>query len=204
VVVTGSNFSPTGSHPITSVTINGVPAAFTINSDTQLTVTIPAGATTGPIRINKNGAFAQTTSNIQIAPTLPAITGPNTVCVGGSINLSHSTSGGSWSTSNSGIATVTSGGVVTGHATGAVTITYSVTSGGCTPQATRSINVTGAPVLSGPSSICVTGPGATFTASTGAGTWSSSNPSVATIDATTGQVTPVSIGTTTIHYTSSL
>src|SRR5690606_37731122 len=44
----------------------------------------------------------------------------------------------------------------------------------------------------------------TFTASTGAGMWSSSNPSVATIDATTGQVTPVSIGTTTIHYTSSL
>ena len=44
VTVTGSNF--TGA---TSVTFNGTEATFTVNSAGQITATVPAGATTGPI-----------------------------------------------------------------------------------------------------------------------------------------------------------
>jgi len=46
VVVTGANFSG-----VTSVKFNGVTASFAINSSTQITATVPNGATTGPIAI---------------------------------------------------------------------------------------------------------------------------------------------------------
>jgi hypothetical protein len=46
VVITGTNF--TG---ITAVRFNGVSAAFTVNSVTQITATVPSGATTGPITV---------------------------------------------------------------------------------------------------------------------------------------------------------
>ena len=46
VTLTGSGF--TGA---TSVTFNGVPASFTVASATQITATVPAAATTGPVRV---------------------------------------------------------------------------------------------------------------------------------------------------------
>ncbi|WP_338029150.1 FG-GAP-like repeat-containing protein [Gloeobacter kilaueensis] len=50
VVITGSGFSSTS-----AVTLNGTVASFVINSDTQITVTIPPGATSGPIQITNAG-----------------------------------------------------------------------------------------------------------------------------------------------------
>jgi len=44
VVIAGFNFAN-----VTSVTFNGVPAAFTVNSEEQIATTVPAGATDGPI-----------------------------------------------------------------------------------------------------------------------------------------------------------
>jgi uncharacterized repeat protein (TIGR03803 family) len=35
----------------TSVTFNGVPAQFTVNSDTEITTSVPAGATTGYVKV---------------------------------------------------------------------------------------------------------------------------------------------------------
>ena len=65
VVITGSHFS--GSSAVTSVTFyNGVSASFTINSDTQITTTVPVGAQTGPITVtnckgsSSSGTFAVT------------------------------------------------------------------------------------------------------------------------------------------------
>jgi hypothetical protein len=47
VVITGTTFTGT-----TKVTFGGVPAtSFTVNSDTQVTATVPAGAVTGKITI---------------------------------------------------------------------------------------------------------------------------------------------------------
>src|SRR5699024_9473706 len=57
-------------------------------------------------------------------PSSLGITGASSVCEGGSTNLSGSPSGGSWSTSNSSIATVNNSGQVIGVSSGTVTITY--------------------------------------------------------------------------------
>lgn len=58
VVVTGTGF--TG---VTMVTFNGMTAVFTFDSDTQITATVPAGATTGPIVVtNSEGAGTSSTS----------------------------------------------------------------------------------------------------------------------------------------------
>ena len=46
VTITGSNF--TGA---TAVTFNGTAATFTVNSNTKISTTVPAGATTGKISV---------------------------------------------------------------------------------------------------------------------------------------------------------
>ncbi|OUJ73542.1 FG-GAP-like repeat-containing protein [Hymenobacter crusticola] len=55
VVITGTNFSNPSNSGVTvsSVTFNGTPApGFVVNSATQITVAVPAGATTGPLVVN--------------------------------------------------------------------------------------------------------------------------------------------------------
>lgn len=60
----------------------------------------------------------------------PAVTGPSTVAVGGSVTFWPSTSGGTWSSSNASIASVSSSGIVTGVSAGSAVITYTMP--GCT------------------------------------------------------------------------
>ena len=49
VIITGTNF--TGA---TSVSFNGINSTFTVNSNTQITATVPAGAASGPIVVSNN------------------------------------------------------------------------------------------------------------------------------------------------------
>jgi hypothetical protein len=53
VLIAGINFLGT-----TGVTFNTTAAVFTVNSNLQITATVPAGATTGPIRVLKPGGTA--------------------------------------------------------------------------------------------------------------------------------------------------
>ena len=46
-----------------SVTFNGVATTFTVNSDTQITTTVPGGATTGPIIVKTGGGAVRTASS---------------------------------------------------------------------------------------------------------------------------------------------
>jgi hypothetical protein len=71
VTINGTGF--TGA---STVTFNGTNATFTFNSDTQLTATVPSGATDGPIAVTtsggtgtSSGSFTVTTSN----PSTPTI-----------------------------------------------------------------------------------------------------------------------------------
>ena len=65
VTITGTNF--TGA---TSVTFNGVSATtFNVGSATKITATVPAGATTGPIKVATPVGSATSTSNFTVSTT---------------------------------------------------------------------------------------------------------------------------------------
>lgn len=67
VVITGSNF--TGA---TAVSFNGVTApGFVVNSATQITVTCPAGATTGAIQVTTPQGFGRSTDDFTVGATPP-------------------------------------------------------------------------------------------------------------------------------------
>jgi glycine rich protein/type IX secretion system substrate protein len=130
-----------------------------------------------------------------------AITGTSTICQGDATTLSEFTITGSWATSSPGVATVTTGGVVTGVAGGPAIISYTVL--GC-PSALfpMTINPTPAGIV-GITSICIGSTSVVLTDTDPMGTWMSSDTTVATISPT-GVVTVMTgvIGlTTTITYT---
>lgn len=85
VTVTGLAFSGA-----TAVTFNGTPAAFTVVSDTQITATVPGGATNGLITVA--GATTSGTSASSFTVTLPTTTlrytGPTAATAGTPITLS--------------------------------------------------------------------------------------------------------------------
>ena len=148
-----------------------------------------AGGTTS------SGPFFSGLVTVTVNGTLP-ITGPNSVCVGSTINLADATTGGTWSSSNTGVATV-AGGTVLGVSNGTATISYAA--GGCTP-ATMVVSVVAAPsAISGPGTVCM-GSNITLSDSPNGGVWSSSSTGVATIGASNGTISTVSTGTTTIMY----
>ncbi len=81
-------------------------------------------------------------------PTVPAIGGNSSVCVGSSTTLTNSTAGGAWSvTSLGGTATINSSGSLTGGYQGAVTVKYTLTNSGCTNFASKSVTVNALPVV---------------------------------------------------------
>ena len=79
IIITGANFSTTASN--NTVTINGVTAAVTAATATQLTVTVPAGATSGVISVTVGGvtvtsATAFTVSSASCTATDSETEGP--------------------------------------------------------------------------------------------------------------------------------
>jgi hypothetical protein len=61
VVITGTGFTGT-----TAVAFNGVSATFTEDSGTQITATVPAGATTGPITVTVPSGTATSATNFTV------------------------------------------------------------------------------------------------------------------------------------------
>ncbi len=132
-------------------------------------------------------------------PVVPATTGPNTVCEAATIVLSNAAGGGTWTSSGANATVV--GGTVTGVTAGTVDISYTVTNA-CGPRTvTHPVTVNPLPdagSISGPSVVCV-GASIALTDAAPGGTWSASNAN-ATVDGS-GNVTGVTMGTTTISYT---
>jgi gliding motility-associated-like protein len=100
---------------------------------------------------------------VNATPVVAAITGSNSVCVGGNMTLTSATIGGIWTIANNFIATIDGAGNVTGLNAGSTTATYTVTNNGCSSSAIAQINVLNNPVTpvitaSGATSVC---PGST-------------------------------------------
>jgi hypothetical protein len=89
-------------------------------------------------------ATATVTVTEQTPPNAGSISGRQSICVGGTTTFTSNGSAGSWSSSDTSIATVNSSGQISGVAAGTATITYTVT--GTSPcsnaTATRTITVT--------------------------------------------------------------
>ncbi len=173
-------------------------AIASIDASSGMVYGISAGSAT--ITYTLGSSFV--TAGFTVSPSPAAIGGiPSVLCVGSTSTLTDASSGGTWSSAASWIASInTSTGVVTGVSTGSTTVNYTLGTG-CSTSGT--INVSGGGYLpdsiSGMTPICV-GSSYTFTISTTGGTWSSSNPSIASVNSTSGLVTGVSAGTANISY----
>jgi hypothetical protein len=142
-------------------------------------------------------------------PSLPAITGTASVCVGSIATLSDIVTlpPGTWSSNNTAIASVTgyvgpglgdpSNGVVSGISAGTTTSTYSATNTCGTSYVTQSITVNSLPTISGSSVTICNGSSATLTA-TGSVTYTWSPG--ASLSTTTGASVMAS-PTVTTNYT---
>ena len=187
------------------------PSVATVNENTGLVTALSQGTTNITYTVNSGcGAPVYSFKTLTVMPnaSITSVTGTNeSLCIGSTITyaangvvLSGGT--GTWSSSNTSVATVDAYGVITGVGPGTCDITYTI-SGGCNGivSASKPVTVVTAGTITGTTPLCI-GDITTFSSSgTPGGTWSSSNQAVAVVNATTGEVTAVSAGTVDISYT---
>ncbi|RYF73486.1 MAG: hypothetical protein EOO39_10340, partial [Cytophagaceae bacterium] len=196
-----SNATTGGSWTSSNTAVASVSAAGVVTGISNGTTTI--SYTTAA---NANGCTntASKIITVNALPVLPAISGPADVCVNSTIQLTNAVNAGTWSSSNTAVATVSTTGLVTGFSDGSASISYSITDGNsCAAMVTKNISVHALPVvapIAGPAGVCI-GNNITLTNATTGGSWTSSNTAVATINASTGSINGISAGSTVISYT---
>ncbi|MFC5195751.1 LamG-like jellyroll fold domain-containing protein [Bizionia hallyeonensis] len=129
----------------------------------------------------------------------PAVTSPAQICIGDTGNLTPN-SGGTWTSSNTSIATVTNAGVITPAAPGNVTFTFTSSATTCS-STTNNLTINALPIISNlpsNSDICVNETHTLYP--TSGGIWTSSNNGIATIS-NAGVITGVNPGNATFTYT---
>ena len=175
--------------------LSGNTTVATIGSLTGVVTGVSAGSS---VITYGTSVTSFTTATVTVLGAPSAILGGSSPCVGASATLSDATPGGTWSSTNTSVATIGTSGIVTGVSGGATIISYT-NSAGCAATTTLTINSGTPTAIAGPSVVCV---GTTITLSNGVsgGTWTSSNTAKATIGATSGLVTGVAVGSSTITY----
>jgi hypothetical protein len=143
-----------------------------------------------------------TTSRIITVNTLPDagnITGPASVCVGGSIIMASSVANGTWSGNNANA--IVSGNMVTGNAAGTDTIMYTVGNmcgSVAARQAIRIVALPDAGMITGKDSVCV-GDTVALGETVGGGDWSNRTVNVSV--SATGTVKGLAAGIDFVYYT---
>ncbi len=134
------------------------------------------------------------------AATIGSINGAASLCVGSISPYTDTTAGGTWSSSNTAIATISNTGIVTAIAVGSVTISYGHSTTCTNDVSTKTITVVSpAAAVTGPSNVCVAA-NITLSNNAAGGTWTSSSAFVATVNTTSGVVRGVTAGSVTITY----
>jgi len=173
------------------------------STDQSVTITPPVPGATYTVTVTSSaGCTSVASSEISVDPT-PIITlqGDATICDGETTSFSTSDIG-VWSSSDFGVASIDEFGVVTGRSAGTATISFRNLATGCysAPSELITVEANNPIVLTGSTDYC-RGTAEFMTASVADGVWSSTNETVATVDAVSGLITPVTQGTTTIEYT---
>lgn len=185
--VTGGTWSSSNTARATVVSTTGV-------------VTGVVGATAGTVNITYSVGSCTAIRVVTVNVTPGPITGGSaSICIGDNTTWTNATPGGTWSSSNIAVASVSAGGVVNGVATGVATITYTISATGCFVTRAITVNTTPAGITPTSGNVCV-GTSTPFTNTTPGGTWTSSNTSIAIIGTASGVATGVSFGTANISY----
>lgn len=207
------------------MTLNPPPAAFAGSTNLCVGVPITLGTTPGGTWVSANTTVATvgltsglitgmapgvTTINytlptgcsrsttVGINPTPQPISGLSQVCIGTTATLTTVTTGGTWVSSNSGIASVGSlTGIVSGVSAGAATVSY-VLPTGCFSMYPITVNPPPAPITGG-SNVCLGGT-LLLSNSTPGGIWISSNSFQASVVPVSGLVSGVALGTPVLTY----
>jgi uncharacterized protein YjdB len=140
---------------------------------------------------------------INTTPAVHSITGDTVLCLGSTIQLENTTSGGEWSSDDHYVTQVDSSGVVYGVDAGISNIIYTIinATSGCSSFASHRITVNALPyidVITGNTNVCI---GSSIKLeNVEGGVWSSSDTTLAIID-DYGITTGISQGSPTITYT---
>ncbi len=148
---------------------------------------------------NGCGVAAVVTATVNAAPA--PIGGNMWLCAGGNtMTLTNTSTNGTWTGGSTSVATINANsGLVTSNGQGTTMFSYS---NGCGSAASVTTTVNATPAaIGGNTPLCASGFTTTLTNTATNGTWSSSNPAVASINMTTGSLTTGAVdGTTTITY----
>lgn len=183
---------------------DATPGGVWSTSNTSATVTggivsgVAAGLDTVQYSVTNFCGTAVADYAITVNAVPASITGKTSVCTDATTLLSNTTTGGTWSSSNTAIATVSTAGLVSGLGSGVTTIRYMLSTG-CLSSFNITVN-TAPSGITGPATFCV-GSLSVFSNSVAGGSFSSGNTSIATIDAATGTATGVAAGVAGITYT---
>ncbi len=183
---------------------NGTPTGLWSSGNTAVAIIgtgtgVVTGVAPGTSNITYTTAAGCTTTTavtVNVAPS--AITGTFVLCTGGSVTLSDSVAGGTWTSSSSVAAVDPMGGVVIGTGAGTAIISYSLLNG-CRKVQIVTVNPLPS-IITGLNFVCV-GSITTLSSATTGGTWSSSAPAIASSTLITGYISGESAGTATITYT---
>lgn len=208
---TGGGTTPTYQWKLNGSNVGTNSATYTnstLTNNDKVTVVMTSNASCGTNSPATSNEITMTVNPSSTAPT--AISGTTTICTGSSTTLTATgmTLGTSaavkWYTASCGGTLAGTGNTLTVSPT-ANTTYYALVEGTCntTTCASTIVTVTNAPsagILSGNQTICSNG-STTFSSTVTGGSWSSSNASIATINASTGVISPVAVGTATMTYT---
>jgi hypothetical protein len=149
---------------------------------------------------NGDNQFMDDVSYTSYPCLIAAISGySGPVCSGSAITLADATTGGTWSSGNTSVATIGSAtGIMNGVSAGTAVISYTAS---CGASVTITVSVLTSPTASSGNTPVCQGNTIALTNGAGTGTWSSGTSSIATVNSTSGVVSAISAGAALITFT---
>jgi uncharacterized protein YjdB len=179
--------------------VSSDPGVATITNGGEVTAIGP-GVANFTFTSNTTGCSSQPTDPVTVnGPATTIITGVDVICIGATTTMSP-TSGGVWVSNDPLVASIDpSTGVVTGLTEGIATFVFTPTDTGCPSDDSDPVSVSPAPAATlFESTLCI---GAnTILSPTENGTWTSSDPAIATV-LDNGEVTALAPGIVTFTFT---
>ncbi len=191
------------SNSVTSGTWSSSATGIATVNSSGIVSGISAGTATISYTVTETCGSVTTTLVVTVNPlaSTDIITGSSSVCVGSSTILANAATGGIWTSSATGIATIGGTGVVVGVAAGTATISYTTTNSCGSTVATRIVTVNALPnagTITGIAEVFV-GHTTILSNTIAGGIWRSSDTAKAIVSST-GTVTGIASGVAIISY----